>query len=381
MKITPFTRMLLKIFVRAFYRAHSGMFLFTFVTLILYGFFIEVLNKTHLPHSEIILHHLVIVLTVISSPIVFVIVLFAWLVYMIKASQFVVKLMDADSNLFLFYSSTSISRSEQFRSAFLMYVMLMLPMIAYGCFALGAGIVFDTFLIPVALLIYAVLLAAAFAWNHVRNANSLRGLPHTFLNFGKLFKNAPKPFYSLYLYQVMNHEKTELAVTKIVSCSLFAGGVHLLAGQDAASVGGFISLGVAAAHSFMIYNSYRFERSALSFALNPPYSKTRIYFSLLTCYSVLLIPECLWLITTFELMDGLLSAALILTMLMVYKNFLYMISGDVKLFLRFVFYSFLFLFFAILLKLVLIVILLNAVLSILVLSRFYYKQRELIGLN
>src|SRR5688572_23346782 len=102
--MNPLTSVLIKIFVKGFYRAHSGFFLFFFVSVIIYCFFIEVLNKTHLPAADIVPNHLIIVLSIITSPHVLIFVSFLWLAYSVKTWQYIKLEFGQASNQFLHYS-------------------------------------------------------------------------------------------------------------------------------------------------------------------------------------------------------------------------------------------------------------------------------------
>src|SRR5690606_21267979 len=130
---------LIKIFVRGFYRVHSGVFLFFFVTVLMYFFFIEVLNQTHLPPDQIVLYNLILVLTFISSPGMVALVFVVWFGLTVKSWNYVMGQMLIPSNQFLFYSSTSINKVNQFKSWFLTQLTISLPMVGYGIFSFIIG--------------------------------------------------------------------------------------------------------------------------------------------------------------------------------------------------------------------------------------------------
>ena len=137
--LSPLTRILIKIFVIGFYQVHSGMLTFFFVTIFLYCIFINVLNRTHLSHEQIVLHNLKVVLAFISSPIIALLVCIMLLAYTIKSWKYVLGQILLPNNLFLFYSGTSIHKVDQFKSWFLVQVMISLPIMGYVLFSLVIG--------------------------------------------------------------------------------------------------------------------------------------------------------------------------------------------------------------------------------------------------
>src|SRR3990170_2588131 len=133
--VSSLTTVLIKIFVKGFYRVHSGIFLFFFVTVLMYFFFVEVLNQTHLPPDQIILYNLMLVLTLISSPVMVALVFIVWLGFTIKSWNYITGQMLIPNNQFLFYSSTSFSKVNQFKSWFIAQLTISLPIVGYGLFS------------------------------------------------------------------------------------------------------------------------------------------------------------------------------------------------------------------------------------------------------
>src|SRR5688500_939668 len=101
MRPGPLTTLLIKIFAYRFYKIHAGFLLFFFVSAIVYFFFINVLNQTHLPADQVKLYNLIFVLTYISSPILVAAVFIAWLAYTIKTWRFIMEQSSIAANLFL----------------------------------------------------------------------------------------------------------------------------------------------------------------------------------------------------------------------------------------------------------------------------------------
>jgi hypothetical protein len=372
------TTVLIKIFVKGFYRVHSGIFLFFFVTVLMYFFFIEVLNQTHLPPDQIVLYNLMLVLTLISSPVMVALVFIVWLGFTVRSWNYITGQMIMPSNQFLFYSSTSFSKVNQFKSWFIAQLTISLPIIAYGLFSFVIGIIFDYYIIPVVILLYVLLLSAVSALIYVRHANKPINLNSKSI-LSRIVGNWSKPFFSLFLYHVFDKLKVTLIVTKLLSYGIIIGSFYLLADvNDNLRVAGIVILGIVTAHAILIYQSYRFEESYLSFSRNFPYSRAKIYSNWTVTFLLLTLPENIWILSTF---DPEISFALVIFNLgtgMLFRNLLYIVTLDMRKFIYWVFFIFNLFFMIILLKLFWLLVPLNIIISIIIFDRTYYRPKNFI---
>jgi len=372
------TTVLIKIFVKGFYRVHSGIFLFFFVTVLMYFFFIEVLNQTHLPPDQIVLYNLMLVLTLISSPVMVALVFIVWLGFTVRSWNYITGQMIMPSNQFLFYSSTSFSKVNQFKSWFIAQLTISLPIIAYGLFSFVIGIIFDYYIIPVVILSYVLLLSAVSALIYVRHANKPINLNSKSI-LSRIVGNWSKPFFSLFLYHVFDKLKVTLIVTKLLSYGIIIGSFYLLADvNDNLRVAGIVILGIVTAHAILIYQSYRFEESYLSFSRNFPYSRAKIYSNWTVTFLLLTLPENIWILSTF---DPEISFALVIFNLgtgMLFRNLLYIVTLDMRKFIYWVFFIFNLFFMIILLKLFWLLVPLNITISIIIFDRTYYRPKNFI---
>lgn len=372
------TTVLIKIFVKGFYRVHSCIFLFFFVTVLMYFFFIEVLNQTHLPPDQIVLYNLMLVLTLISSPVMVALVFIVWLGFTVRSWNYITGQMIMPSNQFLFYSSTSLSKVNQFKSWFIAQLTISLPIIAYGLFSFVIGIIFDYYIIPVVILSYVLLLSAVSALIYVRHANKPINLNSKSI-LSRIVGNWSKPFFSLFLYHVFDKLKVTLIVTKLLSYGIIIGSFYLLADvNDNLRVAGIVILGIVTAHAILIYQSYRFEESYLSFSRNFPYSRAKIYSNWTVTFLLLTLPENIWILSTF---DPEISFALVIFNLgtgMLFRNLLYIVTLDMRKFIYWVFFIFNLFFMIILLKLFWLLVPLNIIISIIIFDRTYYRPKNFI---
>jgi hypothetical protein len=372
--ISPLTRVLTKIFAKGFYRVHAGLLLFFFVTLLTYGFFINVLNETHLTPPERILYNLILVLTLLSSPIMVIVVFIAWFFYTLKSWDYVLGQMTIPANEFLYYSSTAMPRRVQARSWFVVQLLISVPMILYAAFSIVVGAVYHYYAVPVLIVLYIVLLSGVSAGVYVQVINRrIKSNKASWLS--RMVRGWNKPFFSLFLYAVMDKLKVAFVVTKLVSALAILGGFHILSDvREDTRAAGMVTLGFVMAHALLLYQSYRFEHAALRFALNFPYRKIHVYASWGLTYVLLTLPEILWLFTRFD--AGLASGLLLFSVSagLLFRSLLYRTALDIKKFIFAVFYFFILSFAAIILKLLWPLVIVTLASSWIIFQKYYYKQ-------
>ncbi len=91
----PVTNTLVKIFSKGFYKEHSGFLLFLLVVIFGHLFWIKPLGG-HLSPEESIYHHLIMLISFASNPLMTIFFFILWLLYSIKSWRYVQK------NLILF---------------------------------------------------------------------------------------------------------------------------------------------------------------------------------------------------------------------------------------------------------------------------------------
>lgn len=289
------TKVLIRTFAVGFYRVHAGLLLTLFVTLFINFFFTNVLNQTHLNQEQILLNNLKLVLTSVSNPVAMGVLFMIWLGYTIKSCQYVASQLTLTQCLFLFYSSNAMSLRKQFQTWFIVQSVISIPILVLGLFAIGVGITFDYFFIPLIIPLYLMLLLSGSALYYTGLLNNLSEKKPT-SQIPDLIKNFPKPFYSLFLYQIIYRFKLTYSITKLISVILIIGMYALFRDNpDDIRIAGVSMLGVIAAHTVLIYQSGEFERSYLSFGRNFPFSKQKLYIQFAALNLLLILPEIILL--------------------------------------------------------------------------------------
>ncbi|MEQ9442631.1 MAG: hypothetical protein RIG62_26560 [Cyclobacteriaceae bacterium] len=335
--LSPLTIVLIKTLGRGFYRAHSGLLLSLFVTFVIYCLFINVLNETHIPADQRIYYNLIFVLAFVSSPLVSLLVFALWLVYTIKCWSHILEALSAPEHLFLFYSSTSLRKFSQLRSWGMLQLYISLPIVGYGLFSVVIGLVFHHNILPLFILIYLCLLtllsAIIYGWAVNRRMDQ-----HGQSWLLRLMRAWRKPFFSLFLYHIIDQLKLSCIITKVVSLIIILGGRYLFAEQHQdMRLAGFLVLGVSVAHSVLIYEYHRFEHLYMRFARNLPYGRLRLFFYSIGLYSLLLLPEIIWLLATHHLATAMVLGGFMLSFTLLFHSLLYAMALHIRKYLRVVF--------------------------------------------
>ncbi|SHF84482.1 hypothetical protein [Pedobacter caeni] len=367
----PLTHLLIKTFSRGFFRLHSGMLLFLFVAVFSYCFFI--LTAGTITPENALVFNIIFLLSFASAPVMMILVFIVWLIYTIKSWQYVAAQLQMDQYQFLYYSSTALSKAKQFKSWFVAQLFISIPLIVYGLFSVIAGAIYGHYVIPVLIVIYLLLLngISAFLYLHLMN-RIMRNEESTLLN--KLTNSWKKPYQILFLYHIIHRKKLAYLITKTLCWGILSGVLLLFSDvKNDLRIAGMAILGVAIAHTFLIYQGQRFEVQYLSFSKNFPYSRNQLYGQLLLFYVLLLLPEGFWLLIRFD--PGTASGLflLMLSVTLLFRSLLYRIGLHMNSYLPWVFGLFFLFFWMIMFQWIWFLIPINLLLSYLLFYRNYYR--------
>jgi len=287
----PLTRVLLRLFASGFYRVHAGLLAFLFSTVICYCIFIIPLNETHLEPAQRITESLMFTLSLLSSPVMMAVVFLMWFIYTLKSWQYIRLQLQLESNLFIFYSTTSFSRLRQFQSWAIVQTVILLPALGYALVTLVVGIVFGYYLAPFVVLGYIVLLIVVSAGIYTRLVNRPAEVTATYIQ--NITRNRIKPFLTLFLYHIAEQHKLTYLLTKTLAMLSIFSLSYFFADAADLRAAGIIILMVCLAQTLLIFQEFRFDRVYMGFARNFPTSRARLYSRLVLLYIVLLFPEAI----------------------------------------------------------------------------------------
>lgn len=357
------TKILIKIFANGFYRVHAGLFLF--IGLVMVG---------AVPPERLWMYEKSLMIAFVSSPMMAV-VFALWLLYNIKAIHYVAGQIFAINQQFLFYSSNSFSRKRQFIGWCCTQFVILSPIIGYGVIAVFVAIAYGYYLSSVAILLYLLLLTGCSSLLYIRLVNRLMDGSNQSVLL-RISGKWPKPYFSLFIYNLFDKMKVTYIVTKALSWLIVTGVFLLFADvKNDIRVAGIAMLAIIIAHALVIYQHRVFEEKYMIFSRNLPYSNGKRFVNYIKTYFALLIPETIWLFSRFnpliaaELLFAGLSIAILLHCL------LYRIGIDMDKYLQWIMFLFVVIFWMILYKLLLLLVVLNVLVAFLLFYRNFYGDR------
>lgn len=359
---TPLSKVLIKIFAQGFYKVHAGLFLFTFLVLV-----------GAVDPGELLSYHKLLMLAFISSPVMLMVVFAVWFIYSIKTWHYTAGQIFGINQQFLFYSTTSFTKRQQLIAWMLTQAAMLLPVIAYGVTALVVGIWYHYFVTPLIILIYLALLSwlGAYIYTTLINRQIDGGKQSVLLSWSSRWR---KSFYSLFIYHVFDKMKARYVITKGISY-LIVTGVFLLFADVShdARVAGIAMLAIATAHAVVIFEERKFEETYLIFSRGLPQTRLRLFAGFARVYTVLLLPEAIWLFSRF---NPILAAELLLfglSVVLLFHSLLYWMGLNMDKYLQYVMGLFMVLFFVILYRQIGALVLLNGVVAYLFFYNNYYR--------
>jgi hypothetical protein len=369
---SPLTSVLLKVFVAGFYKAHSGMLVFLFGTLISYCFFINTLGNV--PIWAFAEWNLVITLSLVTNPFILLLFFLICLGYAVKSVQYTSAQLSLKQNEFLYYSCSSLTKLQQYKCWFAVQLNILLPLWVYAIFATIIGISYEHYIIPFFIILYLFILTGISTMIYLRIVNSLLDINEQSLVM-RLIRDWHKPLFFLYTFYVFNKHKLAYVITKIASWIFMIGMVSLFSDQKHdIIIPTTIILFIVTTHAVLIYNEYRFTETYLYFSHNFPYSKYRLFVGFSANYLVLMLPELLWFITNYDFFVVIRIISLGLSFVLLFRSIMYLIGLDIKRFMFSVFLLFNIFFLAIIYQVVWYLVPINLLMAYVIFAKNHLNQ-------
>ncbi len=330
----PLVRVLVRVVARGFYQEHTGWLLALFLLVFINFFYTRVPNQAHLTETQIVQSGFRLVITSVSEPLGVAVLAGICLLYSLKSWHYVAGRLRGPDVQFLLYSSTALPRGRQVRAWAAVQGVIMLPLVVLCAYAMVVGLVFNYWLVPVLLPPFLLLLAVAGAAYYTHLLNDAVSQPAKASRLGWL-RNWPKPFFSLFLYEVLARKRLTLLLTKAASAATIA--LLLLAFPAARAddrLLGLVGLCCAVGHSILVFQAAEFESFYLAFARNLPYGRGQAAGQQVLLYSLLLLPELGGLLLAGNISAGLVAVGLLLSVTLLLRALLYLTGQHMTSYLR-----------------------------------------------
>jgi hypothetical protein len=360
----PMTNILIRIFTTGFYRAHAGLFLF--IGLVMVG---------SVPPQFIWEYQKTLMLAFITSGGMMLIVFGIWLLYTLKAVQYIASQLYAVNQQFLFYSINSFSKNRQFKSWAVAHSVILFPILTYGSIAFLVAIFSHHFLAAAIIFLFMLTLIASGAFVFVKLVNRLiDGSNQSFLL--RLSSKWKKPFYSLFIFHLFDKMKVQYLITKFLSWLIIVAIFNLFDDvKHDVRVAGIAVLAIISAHAVLIFQEHVFENQYLVFARNLPYTSFNRFINFFKTYLLLLLPEAIWLFTRFNPSIGAELLLMGVNIALFYHCLLYSLGIDMEIYLQWILGAFVLMFWVLMFKLIWLLVPLNLAIAYRIFYRRYYSAK------
>jgi hypothetical protein len=326
--------------------------------------------------GQLLNYHKTLMLAFVSSPVMLLVVFAVWLLYTLKSVHYVSVQINAPMQQFLYYSAISFLKQQQFKSWFVVQTAILLPVTLYGLVAAGVGFYNHLYILPLIIILYLLLLTAFGAWIYTINLSRLiaGGSGPAWMHWSSSLR---KPLFSLYIYHILHRLKLPFLITKVLSWLIITSIFWLFADvKHDARVAGMAVLAIGIAHAVLVFEHQKFGQVYLTWVRNFPLSFIKRYIFLVLTYSLLLLPEVVWLFSRFKLLSAANLFLIMLSMIMLLHALLSYISLNMDRYLQWVMGLFILLFWIMMFRLTLPLIVVNTLLSYWIFRQNYGKDIE-----
>ncbi|WP_367914960.1 hypothetical protein [Leadbetterella sp. DM7] len=340
------TRVLYKLFVKSYYRAHASQILVFFTLFGVYFFFTPVLKDSLLSFSEKVYHNLLLTISVVSEPLFAGLFAVFFVIFLIRVNKYIKELLPDPQYTFLFYSINSLQKSRQLLCWVLVSLGISLPFLVFIVFSVVVGIVKGYYLIPLVLLCLA---GVGVTINSVLLVNRLNSPRHfdsaSFLS--SYITGWKKPLFAMFpLYAAEKLTGTFFLSKSLSLLLIFA--VYFLFREDMNNyqLNAVCGLLAAVSNAYLLFEENRFNTMFLSFYRNLPVPAYRVFLQISFMWMLLLLPEMI----AFAALPAYRAPLFSVALLLFFRAILLTVTQDFKRYFYGVLLLFLVLFIAILFK-------------------------------
>lgn len=264
-----------KVFVKGFYKAHSGALFFLVSVVAFYFFFIGALDK--LPDDVRLSWNLIFARLMLDSWNMVGVFVFMSMLYVLKANQYMLTEMYKEKNAAVHYCSQCLSSRKLFVYWIWMQAQVLSPLLVYSLFVSFVGWLFGYSIRALFLFGWFVLLlvmSTLFCLYIIRcRADIFEKWKHLFR--GSFFR---KPLYSLFCWHLLDRLKLMYVLTKLTSWVLILG-AFLATGFGNASnnYNYFVASIIVLSNSLLVFKEYQFNTDYLYWSYNFPIRKWTLF--------------------------------------------------------------------------------------------------------
>ncbi|PZP48069.1 MAG: hypothetical protein DI598_10395 [Pseudopedobacter saltans] len=330
-----------KVFVKGFYKAHSGALFFLFTVLLFYFFFIGILDK--MPDEKKLSWNLIFARLTLNDWWMVGLFSVITLLYILKSWHYILTEIGKEKNVIVQQAGQCFRVGKLFSIWIRIQCKIMLPLFVYSLFIGMVGLMFTFKAVFLLVWLLFWLLISTFFYIKIIRFPADYFLKWQFLST-PIFKK--RKLHSLYLWYVADKLKVLFILTKLSSWVLILGSfLSTDFGDNSTIYNYFVASVIALTNSLVVFKEYQFNVRYLYWSFNFPKQQWTYFFNSLWSYGLLLLPEVLWMFSYFGLWGGLKLFVWVMSILLLYKSVLSQIGVNMKLYLKAVFGIFVLLYF------------------------------------
>ena len=322
-------KLLIKTIGVSFYEQHAGLFLV--VCYLLFG---------AVEGSQLVSYHFALLISICSSPIVWLIIFLVWIVYAIKCYLFVKQKLALPTFNFA-VEVTKLRAVGQHNIWLKVYAFMLMPILSYAALILYISIKYHYFFSLFATLIGILILFLALSFLTFKSNNYNFNPSKNWVNTSWIKIN--KPFWSWPLFYLFYEQPLMLFACKLVSLLAFKSILWVFAdvGND---IRVFLTamLAVVLSHAILIFNWVKFDAAYLSFVKNLRISSFKRSTYWLIVLMILVIPELtllIWL-TRFDVAQIFMSVVFCMSTLFTLLTLVQVLKTDMERYMKFLLFFF-----------------------------------------
>ncbi len=278
---------LIKSFVKPFYRQHAGLFVFLFT--LMFGV-VSVIDGAKFTD-----YHFSLIQGMMKNQFFFLLVLLLWLLYAKKSDQFIVAILRRPDYSFLNILSL-LNRKYLYKLMIWIQFLLLLPLVLYACIILVAGCYMHEYtkclLVSIFITSLCLIGSARYLFIIYNPGRAVFSLTDKFL-----VRKQNIPYWSIFIRYIFIHKKLLFTGIKLYSCLVL---YFMVVNQtrvtyDLRMILLFFSLGILG-HGILIHQLRNLEESRLRFYRSMPLLLLNRFAQYAFLFFLLLIPEIITLV-------------------------------------------------------------------------------------
>ena len=279
--------LLVKTFVKPFYRQHAGLFVFLFT--LMFGV-VSVIDGAKFTD-----YHFFLIQGMMKNSFLFLLVLLIWYLYARKSEQFVINILLRPDYSFL-NVLLLLNSKRLYRMFVWIQFLLILPIILYACIIFAAGFYLHEYIKCLLVLLYIIIICLVSARWYLYYIQNPGKSPWTLSKIFS-FKIRETPYWSLFIRYIIIDKKLLFSGIKIYSCSVLYLMIvnQTIVEYDLRMIILFFSLGILG-HGLLIHQLRDLEETRLTYYRTVPLSLLKRFVQYAILYFVLLIPEILTIV-------------------------------------------------------------------------------------